>query len=73
MLGRSSLVATTLKAGIAIAVLSIVAANWLAGGLDRPGLSQLAAGATAEPATTGSLRDRAQAARLDPCVAPRKP
>lgn len=73
MFDRSSLFSTTLKACVAIAALSILAANFLSGGLDRSGLRQLAAGAGDGPATTGSLPERAAAARLDPCVAPRKP
>lgn len=71
--GGRSLVGSTLKAAIAIGLLSTAAATWLSDkSLDRNSLSQLAADASRvpDPSVTGSLADRAAGARLDPCVAP---
>jgi hypothetical protein len=70
-----SLVATIGKASIAIAFLSVLAANWLSAGvseLDRSNLARIAASATgpADPMTTGSLSKRAADTKLDPCLLP---
>jgi hypothetical protein len=73
MFGRPSLIATTVKAGLAIALISVAATNWISNGLDRSGLTQLAGDVTGEPLTTGALRERAASTRLDPCAAPKKP
>lgn len=67
-----SLVAVTVKAVSAIALLSVMATHWLASNVDRAGLGRLAADATADPVTTGALADRAAATRLDPCTALRR-
>ncbi|KAA2235355.1 hypothetical protein [Salinarimonas soli] len=72
MEGRPSLVSTTLKVSLAVVGVSVLAANWLSGGIDRGGASRLAA-SVAEPATTGALRDGFSGVRLDPCAAARKP
>jgi len=72
MFGKASIVANTLKAGVVIVALSVLAANWLSSGVDRPALSRLAADPGAEPTITGSLRERAAQTRIDPCAAPAK-
>ncbi|HEX8167857.1 MAG TPA: hypothetical protein VF601_18980 [Beijerinckiaceae bacterium] len=72
LFGRNDrpLLMTTIKAVAAIAVLSVLAAKYLADGLDQRGLTRLAAeAAKGEPATTGSINR----VKLDPCAAPRKP
>jgi hypothetical protein len=79
---RGSMVVNIGKASIAIAFLSVIAANWLAVGVnetDRNNLSQLASNAgksikngvaSFDPLTTGSLQKRAADTKLDPCVLP---
>jgi hypothetical protein len=72
---RGSLVATIGKASVAIAFLSVLAANWLSAGvseMDRNNLAQIAASATgrADPMTTGSISKRAAETKLDPCLLP---
>jgi hypothetical protein len=72
LFGRNDrpLLKATIKAVIAIGVLSVLAAKYLADGLDQRGLTRLAAeAAKGEPATTGSINR----VKLDPCAAPRKP
>jgi hypothetical protein len=81
---RGSMVVNIGKASIAIAFLSVIAANWLAAGVteaDKSNLSQMAANASRnvkngmgffDPATTGSLQKRALETKLDPCVVPAK-
>ena len=65
-----SLLKDTIKAGAIIAVLSVVATQWLSQGLDKQALQRLAADVAVggDPVTTGSLRDAARASRLDPCT-----
>ena len=65
------LLITTIKAVAAIGVLSLLAANYLADGLDQSGLTRLAASASKarEPAITGSINK----VKLDPCAMPRNP
>ncbi len=75
--GNRSLLRWTLKTAAALTVLSFMAGNWLAGpGLDSGALGRLASltsrGAD-DPMTTGSIVPNAAGARLDPCVAPRRP
>ena len=55
----------------AIGVLSLLATNYLADGLDQSGLTRLAASASKarEPAITGSINK----VKLDPCATPRNP
>lgn len=64
-----SLLKDTMKAGAIIAVLSVVATQWLSHGLDKQAMQRLAADVAigGDPATTGSLRDAARSTRLDPC------
>jgi hypothetical protein len=73
MLGRSSLLPTTLVTGLTVVALSVAAANWLSQPANRSALLHLASGATAEPATTGTLREGVRQTRLDPCAAPARP
>lgn len=72
-----SLLAWTLKSVAAIAFLSFLAINWLAGpGLDGGALARLASVAgpgMADPVTTGSILNSAPSIKLDPCVVPRRP
>jgi hypothetical protein len=67
---RGSMVVNLGKASIAIAFLSVIAANWLSvsvNELDRSnGMSYF------DPSTTGSLSKRAGETRLDPCALPAK-
>ena len=73
LFGRNDrpLLITTIKAVAAIGVLSLLAANYLADGLDQSGLTRLAASASKarEPAITGSINK----VKLDPCATPRNP
>ena len=77
LFGRNDrpLLLATIKAVIAIAVLSVLAANYLADrALDHPTLSRLAADAVkgkskGEPTMTGSINKL----RLDPCTGVQKP
>ncbi|MGL4727816.1 MAG: hypothetical protein ACRCWO_03580 [Bosea sp. (in: a-proteobacteria)] len=74
---RGSLVANIGKASIAIAFLSVLAANWLSIGvseIDKSNLAQIAAKATGrnDPMTTGSISKRAADTKLDPCLLPQK-
>jgi Flp pilus assembly pilin Flp len=74
---RGSLMATVGKAAVAIAFLSVLAANWLSAGvseLDKNNLAQIAASVTGrpDPMITGSISKRAAETRLDPCVMPPK-
>ena len=64
------------KAAAAIAFLSVIAANFMStqiAAFDRERLTEVASavakGKLADPATTGSLRNAAQNAKFDPCVA----
>ncbi|KQU51047.1 hypothetical protein ASG72_14730 [Bosea sp. Leaf344] len=66
------------KAAVAIAFLSVIAANFVsqqAATLDSDRLTQLASAASqgkpTDPMITGSLQKRAGETRLDPCVATR--
>jgi hypothetical protein len=64
------LLKTTIKAVVAIGVLSVLAAKYLADGLDQSAMTRLAAqAAKGEPATTGSINR----VKLDPCTVPKKP
>ena len=66
---RPALLMPTLKAAAAVAVLSVLAAHWLADGLDQRRLSRLAADASrGDPVTTGSITRAAGATKLDPCA-----
>jgi hypothetical protein len=71
LFGRNDrpLLITTIKAVAAIGVLSLLAANYLADGLDQSGLTRLAASKAREPAITGSINK----VKLDPCATPRNP
>ena len=73
LFGRNDrpLLITTIKAVAAIGVLSLLAANYLADGLDQSGLTRFAASASKarEPAITGSINK----VKLDPCATPRNP
>jgi hypothetical protein len=67
---------STVKAALAITVLSLAATQFLSGSrLDRGGMDRLVADAsrnTRDPVTTGSIASAATL-RLDPCaVAPRR-
>ncbi|HEX8664768.1 MAG TPA: hypothetical protein VF744_12130 [Beijerinckiaceae bacterium] len=64
------LLMATIKAAIAIGVLSVLAAKYIADGFDQSGMTRLAAqAAKGEPTTTGSINR----VKLDPCAAPKKP
>jgi hypothetical protein len=65
-----NLLKDTIKAGAIIAVLSVVATQWLSHGLDKQALQRLAADVAigSDPVATGSLRDTARNVRLDPCT-----
>lgn len=81
---RGSMVVNIGKASIAIAFLSVIAANWLSvnvSDFDRSNLAQMASNASKgikngmgyfDPTTTGSLQKRAADTKLDPCVVPAK-
>lgn len=73
-----SLLPSIVKASLAIALLSVFAANLIASrtdGLDRQGLDRAALAAARpaphDPQTTGSIVSRASTTRLDPCALPR--
>lgn len=70
---RYGLIWTTVKAVVAIAVISVAATQFLSGSrLDRQGMGVLTAmisGPVRDPVTTGSIASANQV-RLDPCVAP---
>lgn len=75
---RGTMVADIAKAGAAIAFLSVIAANFVStqtANLDRERLAEVAAAAAkgkpVDPMVTGSLRNTANATKLDPCVVPR--
>lgn len=71
---RGSMVADIAKAGAAIALLSVVAANLISNQLDRDRLAEFASAAAtgkADPMVTGSLRKAANETKLDPCALPR--
>jgi hypothetical protein len=67
------LLTSTIKAVVAIGVLSVLASGWLSQGtLDHGTLGRLAADASRrgwEPTTTGSIIRSANNVRLDPCAA----
>jgi hypothetical protein len=71
-----NLLAGTVKVALAMAALGYLAAHSFSSDrLDYKGLSRLAADVARkfpDPAVTGSVMQSAKAARLDPCVAPRK-
>ena len=72
LFGRSDrpLLVTTIKAVVAIGVLSVLAAKYIADGFDQGGMTRLAAqAAKGEPMTTGSINR----VKLDPCAVPKKP
>jgi len=73
LFGRNDrpLLITTIKAVVAIGVLSVLATKYLADGFDQHGLTRLASEASKgrEPATTGSINR----IKLDPCTTARKP
>lgn len=73
-----SMVASVAKASLAIGLLSVLAANFIAGrtdDLDRRGLDEAtvaaARSAPRDPQTTGSIVSKASTTRLDPCALPR--
>lgn len=64
----------TVKAAVAIGLLSFAASHWLSRqAFDQQGLARLVAGLTggqSDPMSTGSIGERAQAAKIDPCAVP---
>lgn len=75
---RGTMVADVAKAGAAIALLSVIAANFVSNqtaNLDRDALRQVAQaaakGQAIDPLVTGSIARRANETRLDPCAIPR--
>lgn len=72
-LEQGSLVRTTIKAVLGIAVVSWLAAIWISSS-DGEKVARLAGlvgkGAVEEPLTTGSIGGRAGSTRLDPCALP---
>jgi hypothetical protein len=72
------LLAATIKAVIAIAVLSVLATHYLAeSSFDQQTLTRMAAEAMkskkGEPVMTGSINRQASNTRLDPCTGAQKP
>jgi hypothetical protein len=72
---RGELVPAIAKAAIAIAFLSVIAANMMANRIDAQEKSVMAAisgeaakGRAVDSAATGSIASRANAAKIDPCV-----
>jgi hypothetical protein len=72
---RGELVPAIAKAAIAIAFLSVIAANMMANRIDAHEKSAMAAisadaarGRAVDSAATGSLASRANATKMDPCV-----
>ncbi len=76
---RPALLWGTIKAAAAIAVLATFAADWLSSEtLDRSALARLAGAVIpssiiGDPATTGSLAQAANGAKLDPCARQGRP
>lgn len=75
---RGSMLPSIAKASLAIALLSALAANFIAGrtgDFDREGLDNATLAAAKaqirDPQTTGSIVSRASTTRLDPCALPR--
>lgn len=77
--GRPALLWSTIKAAAAVTVLATFATAWLSSEtLDRGALARFAgtialSGATSDPATTGSIAQAANGAKLDPCTRQRSP
>ena len=71
---RPSVLATTAKAALGVAVVCLVGAHWLASGSAGrlEWRERLAAAGLFDPATTGSLRQGATV-KVDPCAAPARP
>ncbi len=70
---KKILLSTVALMGLTVVALSVAAANWFSQPANRSALLHLASGATAEPATTGTLREGVRQTRLDPCAAPARP
>ncbi len=74
--GRPSLLGGTIKSVAIVGALSWLAAGWLSSAVhDQGTLSRLAGNVSRgfeDPLTTGSIGSRANAAKLDPCAAPRR-
>ena len=72
-----NLIGGTIKVALALAALGyLTARSFSSERFDYKGLSRLAADVARklpDPTMTGSVAHSARAARLDPCVAPRKP
>ena len=75
---RGTMVTDLAKAGVAIAFLSVIAANFVSNRsahLDKDRLTEVASAASRgrpiDPLVTGSIAKRANETRLDPCVVPR--
>ena len=73
--GHPALLWSTIKATAAIIVLATFATAWLSSEtIDRGALARIAlSGLTSDPATTGSIAQAANAAKLDPCTRQRNP
>ena len=75
---RGTMVADMAKAGLAIAALSVVAANFVStqtARFDKERLAEVASAASkgkpVDPMVTGSIRKAMSETKLDPCVVPR--
>lgn len=75
---RGTMVADIAKAGAAIAILSVIAANFVStqtARFDKDRLAEVASAASkgkpVDPMITGSIRKTMSETRLDPCVVPR--
>ena len=75
---RGTMVANIAKASVAIAFLSVLAANFVStqtARLDQERLTEVASAASKgrpiDPLVTGSIRKIASETKLDPCVVPR--
>ena len=75
---RGTMVADIAKAGAAIALLSVIAANFVStqtAHFDKERLAEVASAASkgkpVDPMVTGSIRRAMSETKLDPCVVPR--
>lgn len=67
--GRRSMILFTLKATVAVGLVSYFSADWLTNGFDRAGLQRVVAAENrVEPAITGSLAGFDLGSRIDPCT-----
>lgn len=74
---KGSVLIWTVKTTAAVGCLSYLASSWLAGPATDGGtvsrLASVISRGTDDPVTTGSIIRGAGSAKLDPCIAPRRP